>query len=94
LKDGGYTEKVEYDDSGKKLSALWRFHPEILKHCGNQFDRGNYSTCVNEPCKAYNWAVKRKSGNDKDGSALMMAVFGEKGNLRVNPYATESEKND
>jgi len=94
LKDGGYKEKAEYEDDGKKLSQLWKFHPEILRHCADKFDHGNYLSCVNEACKAYIKAVQRKSGSDKDGSALMTGVFGERGNLRVNPCITESEKDE
>ena len=94
LRDGGYKEKIDFEDDGKKLGQLWKFHPEILKHCADEFDRGNSSNCVNEACKAYNRAVQRKSGSHKDGSALMNGVFGENGNLRVNPYTTESEINE
>ncbi|MDO6433509.1 TIGR02391 family protein [Flavitalea sp. BT771] len=94
LKDGGYVEKVTYDYSDKELAQILNFHPEIINHCSSLFKRGHYSNAVNEACKAYNQAVKNMSGCEKDGRPLMLWVFSEKGNLRVNSYTTTTEKDE
>lgn len=94
LKDGGYIENVEFDDEGKDLGHILKFHPEILKHCADLFKRGHYVNCVHEACKAYNKAVQTKSKSDKDGKTLMLGAFGEKGNIKINSCETQSESDE
>ena len=94
LKDAGFIEKVEFEDEGKELGHILKFHPEILKHCADLYKRGHYLNCVHEVCKAYNKAVQAKSKSDRDGKALMLWALGEKGNIRINSYKTQSERDE
>lgn len=67
LKDGGFTEKIEFVDEGNALVQILNFHPEVLLHCSGLFNRGHYLNSVHEACKAYNKAVQAKSKSDRDG---------------------------
>ncbi|HVU97321.1 MAG TPA: TIGR02391 family protein [Puia sp.] len=92
LGEAGYKEKITHGISRGELGHIMNFHPAILDHCASLFKRGEYSICINEACKAYNQAVKKMSSSEKDGRQLMLWAFSDKGNLRINPYKSTSEK--
>jgi len=108
LKDDGFNkplvsdifEKGGFEPADLQISigstglGSFKFHTEIVKHCEKLLSQGHYANCVNEACKAFNNAVQHKSGSDRDGQDLMFSVWGDKGNLRFNSYATESEINE
>jgi hypothetical protein len=90
FKKGGYN--LNFPDSPEEILIMSRaFHPEVIKHGKKFFERGDFSVCINEVCKAYNKAVQIKSGSDKDGQALMLWAFSETGTLRINSYKTDTE---
>lgn len=101
LLDAGWIEPVNVDLPRLKIpnEHLKRFHnrsyhQEIITHCQLFFEGRHYSTAVLEAAKAYNSAVKKKSGLVKDGADLMMAAFSDSGTVKVNSFKTDSEKNE
>jgi uncharacterized protein (TIGR02391 family) len=72
-----------------------KFHPEVIAHSRDLFLKGHYFHAVFEAAKAYNAAVKMKSGlTELDGQALMNKVFSsQKPIIRITPCNTETEKN-
>jgi len=69
------------------------FHPEIVKHCKDLFLQGNYFHAVFEACKAYNRLVKLKAQSVKDGSPLMLEVWGcDKGVLKITRCETQTDR--
>ena len=72
-----------------------KFHPEVIAHSRDLFLKGHYFHAVFEAAKAYNAAVKMKSGlTELDGQALMNKVFSsQKPIIRITPCTTETEKN-
>lgn len=70
-----------------------KFHPEISKHCEELFLQGDYFHAVFEACKAYNFCVKHKARSAKDGTQLMLDVWGcDKGVLKITPCASQTDK--
>jgi len=69
-----------------------RLHSIIHQHCFHLYKQGNYFHAVFEASKVYNKLVKEKSKTDKDGSSLMMDVWGCKGVLKVTKCETDTEK--
>jgi len=70
------------------------FHPEVAQHCRILFSQGNYFHAVFEAAKVYNKLVRTKAQSDKDGSDLMMAVWGpDSGVLKVTPCQSDTDKN-
>jgi uncharacterized protein (TIGR02391 family) len=92
LQDGQYLGKVPIGEVESKLPS--HFHQDVLRHGEKLFNGAHYASCINEVCKAYNKVVQQKSGISRDGQDLMMTVFGDKGNLRINNYSTDTEKNE
>jgi uncharacterized protein (TIGR02391 family) len=72
-----------------------RFHPEVVAHSRDLFLKGHYFHAVFEAAKAYNAAVKMKSGlTELDGQALMNKVFSsQKPIIWITSCTTETEKN-
>jgi uncharacterized protein (TIGR02391 family) len=72
-----------------------KFHPEVVAHSRDLFLKGHYFHAVFEAAKAYNAAVKMKSGlTELDGQALMNKVFSsQKPIIRITRCNTETEKN-
>ena len=83
-----------YDNSEMKDFFSRGFHPEVVKHAKKLFGQRNYFHSVFEVCKAYNKRVREKSKSDKDGSSLMMSVWGcDSGVLKITKCETETDKN-
>jgi len=77
-----------------RLFADRGFHPEVVRHCAKLFQQGNYFHAVFEAAKAYNKAVKDKSGLSADGHQLMMRVWDARtGVLKRTACATETDIN-
>jgi len=93
LERGGFDTKELPLDVGFTSMVTYQFHPQIRLHCSELLEQRHYPQCINEACKAYNDAVKKKSGSSKDGRDLMLSVWGKEGNLRVNAYDSESAVN-
>lgn len=89
LGDAGLTS------SGKTLKAYegLELHPEIERAVGNLYRDGHYANAVEDATKALNALVRMRSGvEDKDGSALMEAVFSPKNPiLKFNQLADASD---
>lgn len=88
LGSGGPQQELrrEFDQRG--------FHPEVHQHSRNLFCQANYFHAVFEACKAYNKAVRLKAKSDKDGEALMLAVWGPtNGCLKITPCHSETDRN-
>ena len=69
------------------------FHSEIVKHCKDLFLQGNYFHAVFEACKAYNRLVKLKARSMKDGSPLLLEVWGcDKGVLKITSCETQTDR--
>jgi uncharacterized protein (TIGR02391 family) len=67
------------------------YHKAIIDNSRKLFIETNYFHAVFEAAKCYNKEVQRRSGSSKDGSQLMMDVFGDKGVLRHNEGKTPTE---
>jgi uncharacterized protein (TIGR02391 family) len=68
------------------------FHPEVHKHTLTLFLQGNYFHAVFEASKVYNTLVKQKSLSQKDGSSLMLEVWGcEKGVLKITNCESQTD---
>ena len=89
LGDAGLTS------TGKTLKAYEgpELHPEIERAVGNLYRDGHYANAVEDATKALNALVRMRSGvEDKDGSALMEAVFSPKNPvLKFNQLADTSD---
>ena len=89
LGDAGLTS------AGKTLKAYegLELHPEIERAVGNLYRDGHYANAVEDATKALNALVRMRSGvEDKDGSALMEAVFSPKNPvLKFNQLADASD---
>jgi uncharacterized protein (TIGR02391 family) len=88
----GISQEVLYKkDHSQFLSR--DFHAEVHKHALNLFLQGNYFHAVFEVTKAYNLLVKQKSLSSKDGSSLMLEVWGcEKGVLKITACASQTDR--
>ena len=70
------------------------FHSQVIEHCSKLFFEENYFHAVFEACKVYNKLAKEKSQSSKDGTTLMMEIWGwQKGVLKVTKCETETDKN-
>jgi uncharacterized protein (TIGR02391 family) len=80
---------------GKTLKAYegLELHPEIERAVGNLYRDGHYANAVEDATKALNALVRMRSGvEDKDGSALMEAVFSPKNSiLKFNRLVDQSD---
>ncbi len=89
LGDAGLTS------AGKTLKAYegMELHLEIERAVGNLYRDGHYANAVEDATKALNALVRMRSGvEDKDGSALMEAVFSPKNPvLKFNKLADASD---
>ena len=69
------------------------FHSEIAKHSKYLFLQGNYFHAVFEACKVFNKQVKSKAMTEKDGTSVMLEVWGwERGVLKITPCKTQTDK--
>jgi len=86
---------VGLTSSGKTLKAYegLELHHEIERAVGNLYKDGHYANAVEDATKALNALVRMRSGvEDKDGSALMEAVFSPKNPiLKFNQLADISD---
>ena len=94
FQDGGYESGLPIKGSARGGILNPFFHKEVIQNCSDYFKDGHYTACVNEVCKAYNKAVQKKCGSNRDGQDLMFWAYGKDGNLRINKYETESEVNE
>ena len=89
LGDAGLTS------AGKTLKAYegLELHPEIERAVDNLYRDGHYANAVEDATKALNALVRMRSGvEDKDGSALMEAVFSPKNPvLKFNQVVDQSD---
>lgn len=67
------------------------FHEEVIAHSKILFLQGNYFHALFEAIKAYHKAVKVKSKSEKDGRALMLEIWGDKGVLKLTTGSSVSE---
>jgi len=92
LIDGGISQEALYMEDYNLFIAR-NFHSEINRHCRKLFLQGNYFHSVFEACKAYNASVKQKAQSPKDGTPLMLDVWGcEKGVLKITRCETQTDK--
>lgn len=104
---GAESHRAEVDrileESGVRGSTLDRdavsefstrgFHPEVIRHARQLFVDGHFFHAVFEVAKAYNNLVREKSRSTRDGTALMLEVWGwEKGVLKVTACRTHTDK--
>ncbi|MFN4196460.1 MAG: TIGR02391 family protein, partial [Caldimicrobium sp.] len=89
LKEAGLNLSIE-DEISEFYSR--KFHPLIYQHCLNLYKQKNYFHAVFEAVKIYNKHVKEKSQSQKDGSQLMMEVWGPEGVLKVTKCETQTER--
>jgi uncharacterized protein (TIGR02391 family) len=84
--------------AGKTLKAYegLELHPEIERAVGSLYRDGHYANAVEDATKALNALVRMRSGvEDKDGSALMEAVFNPRNPiLKFNKLADASDINE
>lgn len=67
--------------------------PELREEARQLFVDGHYSQAVEEGYKYLNNVVKRRTGNEADGSALMQTALSLKDPLlRLSPLKTQSQK--
>lgn len=97
----GFVEEIEdsgQNVSGKTLKAYegLELHTEIERAAGNLYKNGHYANAVEDAVKALNALVRLRSGvEDKDGSALMEAVFNPKTPiLKLNSLTDASDINE
>ena len=88
LTDGGIRFSSELDEFMSR-----KFHAAIHQHCRKLYRNGHYFHAVFEACKAYNKMVKDKADETKDGYALMMAVWGPEGVLKITRCESDTDKN-
>lgn len=70
--------KIKSTDSRKTNERLFierKFHSSVTFVSKHLFVDGHYSQSIFEACKLLNKKVQEKSGNVKDGKALMLEVF-------------------
>jgi uncharacterized protein (TIGR02391 family) len=92
LSDAG-VQNVSPDQEGLRRFDSRSFHPEVISHCRTLFGQGHFFHAVFEAAKVYNKAVREKAKSAKDGSDLMMAVWGVDGVLKVTQCRTDTDKN-
>ena len=68
------------------------FHTQVVEHSREHFRRGAYFPAVFECCKAFDAAVRKNTGIDKSGQALMSEALSLNGPLKVNSQSSQSEK--
>lgn len=92
------------ENAGIKSSAVNRdllaefmgrsYHSEVVKHCKKLFLQAHYFHAVFEACKVYNKQVQAKANSQKDGQALMLAVWGaDNGVLKITSCQTDTDRN-
>lgn len=93
LKNAG-VGTASVDAENRQVFSGRGFHPAVVRHSEKLFLQGNYFHAVFESAKAYNKLVREKAQTDKDGSALMLEVWGpQKGVLKVTRCETETDRN-
>ncbi len=97
----GFEETLSDAGRGSAGSALRAYqgmelHPAIERAVGNLFRDGHYANAIEDAVKSLNALVRLNSGiEDKDGSALMEAVFNPKSPiLSFNTLQDEADKNE
>ncbi len=90
----GIPVKLTIHSIDEQLYDARKFHPTVVHHSKELFLKGQYFHAVFEAVKAFNQAVKHKSGLDKDGQALMHEVFSSsKPRLKITPCMTTTDRN-
>jgi uncharacterized protein (TIGR02391 family) len=92
LRDAG-VQDVSPDREVLRRFDSRSFHAEIITHCRKLFGQGHFFHAVFEAAKVYNKSVREKAKSTKDGSDLMMAVWGSDGVLKVTPCQTDTDRN-
>lgn len=93
LKDAG-VGTFAVDAENRQLFSGRGFHSEVVRHSEKLFLQGNYFHAVFESAKTYNKLVREKARTDKDGSSLMLEVWGpQRGVLKVTRCETETDRN-
>jgi len=94
LSECGISLAIKQSDDGSGFDAR-NFHAEVIKHARDLFLKESYFHAVFEAAKAYNVAVKNKSGlSDLDGQSLMNKAFSSQNPvIWLTLCKTETEKN-
>ena len=87
-------ESQNDDQIGAKLKAL-RLHPQVLKYCQPELDRGDYFHAVFEASKGLAQRIREASQSDLDGVKLVNEAFSEqKPLLAFNFLQIDTEKSE
>jgi uncharacterized protein (TIGR02391 family) len=93
LRDAG-VEDVSPDREILRRFDSRGFHGEIIAHSRKLFGQGHFFHAVFEAAKVYNKAVRDKARSTKDGTDLMLSVWGpETGVLKVTACHSDTDKN-
>lgn len=87
------------DSVDARQSDVWRIiHPKILKVSKSRIESGFYADAVVSAFKEINVKVrelyKQKSGQDKDGSSLMLSAFATNNGNSILKFKSSSEFSD
>jgi len=103
-KDGAFhqREAVEtLDEAERRFRTIQakfrgrRIHPEVTKYCRTELLQDNYFHAVFEASKGLAQRIRDKSGVQKDGAALVDAVFSvDHPVLALNSLRTETERSE
>jgi uncharacterized protein (TIGR02391 family) len=81
--------------SGRRDARIESLHPEVRRVAEQLYLDGHNSQAIFEAFKAVNNRVKRISGEDADGKALMARVFSEERPiLKLNAGSTRSDRDE
>jgi uncharacterized protein (TIGR02391 family) len=101
-KDGAFRQReavATLDEAERRFQTIQakfrgrRIHPEVKKYCRTELLQENYFHAVFEASKGLAQRIRDKSGVQKDGTALVDAVFSiEHPVLACNSLRTETER--
>ena len=97
--NAGWIQKTSFDlqeGENKKINLfdIFKIHNSVRSVSENLFNNKHYAQAILEAYKKINNIVKRKSGLDIDGKALMMHVFNESDPiLKFNNLNNTTERN-
>lgn len=101
-KDGAFRQReavATLDEAERRFQTIQakfrgrRIHPEVKKYCRTELLQDNYFHAVFEASKGLAQRIRDKSGVQKDGAALVDAVFSiEHPVLACNSLRTETER--
>lgn len=93
LERAGVPPRIIYSERREKFERR-KFHSSVVNHARDLFFQGNYFHAVFEAAKAYNKSVREKARSDKEGSSLMMDVWGCRGGvLKITKCSSETDVN-